>query len=191
MSDTILWYATRGAGVVSLVLLTSVVVLGIASAMRWQTTSWPRFLTTGFHRNLALATLLFLALHIVTAVVDPFTALGWQAALIPFSSSYRRFWLGLGVVAVYLLLAIAVTSLLRPLFGARTWRLVHWLAYLMWPVAVIHGIGTGTDPRFAWMLVIEAVCIGSVLAAVAWRVSGPNTAWRQLPAVSPQARKWS
>jgi sulfoxide reductase heme-binding subunit YedZ len=180
MSDTILWYATRGAGVVSLVLLTSVVVLGIASAMRWQTTSWPRFLTTGFHRNLALATLLFLALHIVTAVVDPFTALGWQAALIPFSSSYRRFWLGLGVVAVYLLLAIAVTR-----------RLVHWLAYLMWPVAVIHGIGTGTDPRFAWMLVIEAVCIGSVLAAVAWRVSGPNTAWRQLPAVSPQARKWS
>jgi sulfoxide reductase heme-binding subunit YedZ len=191
MSDTILWYATRGAGVVSLVLLTSVVVLGIASAMRWQTTSWPRFLTTGFHRNLALATLLFLALHIVTAVVDPFTALGWQAALIPFSSSYRRFWLGLGVVAVYLLLAIAMTSLLRPLFGARTWRLVHWLAYLMWPVAVIHGIGTGTDPRFAWMLVIEAACIGSVLAAVAWRVSGPNTAWRQLPAVSPQARKWS
>jgi sulfoxide reductase heme-binding subunit YedZ len=191
MSDTILWYATRGAGIVSLVLLTGVVVLGIASAMRWQTAAWPRFLTTGFHRNLALATLVFLALHIVTAVVDPFTALGWQAALIPFSSSYRRFWLGLGVVAIYLLLAIALTSLLRPLFGPRTWRLVHWLGYLMWPVAVIHGIGTGTDPRFAWMLVIEAVCIGSVLAAVAWRVSRPNMAWRQIPAVSAQARKWS
>src|SRR6266852_4882955 len=127
---------------------------------------WPRFLTTGFHRNLALATLIFLALHIVTAVVDPFTALGWQAALIPFSSSYRRFWLGLGVVAIYLLLAIVVTSVLRPIFGPRIWRLVHWLAYLMWPIAVIHGIGTGTDPRFAWMLAIEAVCIGGVVAAV-------------------------
>ena len=191
MSDTILWYATRGAGVVSLVLLSAVVVLGIASAMRWQTVSWPRFLTTGFHRNLALATLIFLAIHIVTAVVDPFTALGWQAALIPFSSSYRRFWLGLGVVAIYLLLAIMVTSLLRPLFGQRAWRLVHWLAYLMWPVAVIHGIGTGTDPRFAWMLAIEAVCIGSVVAAVAWRVSRPNPLWRRVGAASPQAQKWS
>src|SRR6266480_5771930 len=98
MSDTILWYATRGAGVVSLILLTGVVVLGIVSAMRWQTAAWPRFLTTGLHRNLALATLVFLAIHIVTAVVDPFTALGWQAAVIPFSSSYRRLWLGLGVV---------------------------------------------------------------------------------------------
>jgi sulfoxide reductase heme-binding subunit YedZ len=192
VNDTILWYATRGAGVVSLLLLTGVVVLGIVSTMRWQTASWPRFLTTGLHRNLALATLIFLAIHIVTAVVDPFTALGWQAAIIPFSSPYRRLWLGLGVVAIYLLIAIVVTSVLRPLFGHRTWRLVHWLAYLMWPVAVIHGIGTGTDPRFAWMLAIEAVCIGSVVAAVAWRVSRvPPTAWRQIPAASPQAQKWN
>ena len=192
MNDTILWYATRGAGVVSIVLLTGVVLLGILSSMRWQTASWPRFVTTGFHRNLALATLVFLALHIVTAVVDPFTALGWQAALIPFSSPYRRLWLGLGVVAIYLLLAIVATSLLRPLFGHRAWRVIHWLTYLMWPIAVIHGIGTGTDPRFPWMLGIEAVCFGSVVAAVAWRVSGvSHTAWRQVPAASPQARKWS
>src|SRR5438034_7893375 len=151
MSDTILWYATRGAGVVSLILLTAVVVFGIVSAMRWQSPSWPRFLTTGFHRNLALTTLIFLSLHIITAVVDPFTALGWNAALIPFSSSYRRLWLGLGVIAIYLLLAIVVTSLLRPLVGYRSWRAVHLLAYGMWPIGVVHGIGTGTDTRFLWM----------------------------------------
>jgi methionine sulfoxide reductase heme-binding subunit len=191
MNDTILWYATRGAGVVSLVLLTSVILLGITGAMRWQTAWWPRFLTTGFHRNLALVTLTFLALHIVTAVVDPFTALGWNAAIIPFSSSYRRFWLGLGVVAIYLLIAIVVTSLLRPLFGPRAWRTVHWLAYLMWPVALVHGIGTGTDQRFGWMLAIEAVCVGSVIAAITWRAGrAAPTAWRQAPAV-PQARKWN
>ena len=192
MNDTVLWYATRGAGVVSLILLTGVVVLGIVSAMRWQTASWPRFLTTGLHRNLALGTLIFLALHIVTAVVDPFTALGWNAAIIPFSSSYRRFWLGLGVVAVYLLLALVLTSLLRTLFAPRTWRLVHWLAYLMWPIAVIHGVGTGTDPWFAWMLAIEAACIGSVVAAAAWRMGRiAPTAWRKIPAASPQVQKWS
>jgi methionine sulfoxide reductase heme-binding subunit len=192
VNDTILWYATRGAGVVSLVLLTAVVVLGIVSVMRWQTASWPRFVTTGFHRNLALTTLIFLAIHVVTAVVDPFTALGWEAAIVPFSSPYRRFWLGLGVVGIYLLLAIVLTSLLRPLFGPRVWRMVHWLAYAMWPVALIHSIGTGTDPRFAWMLAIEAVCVGSVIAAVTWRLSRTApTGWRQLPATIPQAKKWS
>jgi sulfoxide reductase heme-binding subunit YedZ len=192
VNDTILWYATRGAGVVSIVLLTGVVLLGILSSVRWQTASWPRFLTTGLHRNLALATLIFLAIHVITAVVDPFTALGWQAAVIPFSSSYRRLWLGLGVVAIYLLVAIIVTSLVRPFFGHSAWRATHWLTYLMWPVAVIHGIGTGTDPRFAWMLAIEAVCIGSVVAAVAWRFSGvPQSAWRQVRAAQPQAQKWS
>ena len=192
MNDTLLWYATRGAGVVSLVLLIAVVLLGIVSVMRWQTASWPRFLTTGLHRNLALTTLIFLAIHIVTAVVDPFTALGFNAAIIPFSSPYRRFWLGLGAVAIYLLLAIVLTSLMRPLFGPRVWRLVHWLAYAMWPLALIHSIGTGTDPRFLWMLAIEAVCVGSVVAAIAWRVSRvAPTAWRQLPAGAPQVKKWS
>jgi len=192
VNDTLLWYATRGAGVVSLVLLTAVVVLGIVSVMRWQTASWPRFLTTGFHRNLALTTLIFLAIHVVTAVVDPFTALGWEAATVPFSSPYRRFWLGLGVVGIYLLLAIILTSLLRPLFGPRVWRMVHWLAYAMWPVALIHSIGTGTDPRFAWMLAIEAVCVGSVIAAVTWRMRRIEpTARRQRPATIPQVKKWS
>ena len=99
MSNSVLWYTTRGAGAVSLILLTCVVVLGVLSALRVQSQSWPRFLTTGLHRNLALMTLVFLALHIVTAVVDPFTNLGWAAALIPFTSYYRTFWLGLGVIA--------------------------------------------------------------------------------------------
>jgi methionine sulfoxide reductase heme-binding subunit len=186
MTDSLLWYATRGAGIVSLVLLTGVVALGIVSAMRWQSASWPRFLTTGLHRNLALTTLVFLALHIVTAVIDPFTALGWNAALIPFSSSYRRLWLGLGVVALYLMLAIIVTSLLRPLFGYHTWRAIHWLTYAMWPLALIHTIGTGTDPGFAWMIAVEVVCIAGVVAAIVWRWSRVSpVAWRRMPAAGP------
>src|SRR2546423_1952002 len=173
MSDTILWYATRGAGAISLLLLTAVGVLGIVSAMRWQTESWPRFLTTAFHRNLALMTLVFLGIHIVPAVVDPFTALGLNAALIPFSSSYRTIWLSLGVIAMYMVIAIILTSLSRPFFGYRTWRLIHWLTYAMWPVALIHGIGTGSDARFAWMLAIDGVCITAVLMAILWRGRRP------------------
>ena len=186
MSNSLLWYATRGAGMVSLVLLTAAVVLGITSAMRWQTASWPRFLTTGLHRNLALTTLVFLAIHIVTAVVDPFTALGWRSALIPFSSSYRTFWLGLGAVAMYLLLAIMITSLLRPLFRYHAWRVVHWLTYAMWPIAMVHGFMTGTDRRFSWMLFIDGACVAGVLLAVLWRISRPSrTGWREVPAAQP------
>lgn len=179
VGSQILWYATRGAGVVSLVLLTAVVVLGVTSAMRAQSPSWPRFVTTGIHRNLALMALIFLAIHIVTAIVDPFTNLG-LAALVPFASAYRTFWLGLGAVALYLLIAILLTSLLRPLFGARAWRAVHWLAYAMWPIAWIHGLGTGSDRRFSWMLAVDGVCLIAVAMAVLWRTSRQEgSIWRQ------------
>ena len=150
-------------------------MLGILSALRVQSARWPRFLTTGLHRNLALMTLVFLALHIVTAVVDPFTHLGWAAALIPFSSYYRTLWLGLGVISFELLLAIAVTSLLRGYLGHNTWRAIHWLTYAAWPAGVIHGLGTGTDTWSAWMLAITAACVAAVGVAIILRLTTGST----------------
>ena len=178
MTDSVLWYATRGAGAVSLVLLTGVVVLGILTSRRWSARAWPRFLTASLHRNLALLSLVFLGLHIVTAVVDPYTSLGWKAALVPFSSSYRPFWLGLGVVALDLLLALVITSLARHLIGLRAWRFVHWLAYACWPVAAVHGLGTGGDSTQAWMLALDVACTGAVVTAVAVRLAGPGNGLR-------------
>ncbi len=175
MSDSLLWYTTRGAGAVTLILLSAVVVLGILSTLRVQSRSWPRFLTTGLHRNLALMTLVFLALHIFTAVVDPFTNLGWSAALIPFTSYYRTFWLGLGVISFELLLAIVVTSLIRGFLGHRAWRAIHWLTYAAWPVGVLHGAGTGTDTWSAWMLAITAGCVAAVGVAIVLRLTGEST----------------
>lgn len=171
MSDTLLWYTTRGAGAVSLVLLSAVVVLGILSVLRIQSTGWPRFLTVGLHRNLALMTLVFLALHIVTAVVDPFTHLGWLSAVVPFSSYYRTFWLGLGTIAFELLLAIVLTSLVRGFIGQAAWRLVHWLTYVSWPVAVLHGVGAGTDAWSAWLFALQALCVVAVLGAIGYRLA--------------------
>jgi len=175
VSNTVLWYATRGAGAVTLILLTTVVILGILSTLRVQSTAWPAFLTTGLHRNLALMTMVFLALHIVTAVVDPFTNLGWAAAVIPFSSYYRTFWLGLGAIAFELLLAIVATSLVRGALGHGAWRAIHWLTYAAWPVAVLHGVGTGSDTWSAWMLAITAACIASVGVAVVLRLTSGSS----------------
>jgi len=173
VTDTVLWYATRGAGAVSMILLSGVVVLGVLSTMRVQSAAWPRFLTTGLHRNLALVTLVFLALHIVTAVVDPFTHLGWLTAIVPFESYYRTLWLGLGTIAFELLAAIIVTSLLRGLIGRAAWRIVHWLAYASWPVAILHGFGTGTDALSAWFIVLSVACIAAVAIAVVFRLLEP------------------
>ncbi len=170
-----LWFLTRGTGVVSLLLLTSVVLLGIASSTRWQYARWPRFLTAGLHRNVTLLVLTFLTVHIATTVADPFAPIRLQDAVLPFASSYRPIWLGLGALAFDLLLALVATSLLRARVGLRAWRLLHWLAYAAWPVALVHGLGTGSDAKFGWMIFLTAVCIASVTLAGFWRL-GQN--WR-------------
>jgi sulfoxide reductase heme-binding subunit YedZ len=171
VTNSVLWYSTRGAGAVTLILLSGVVVLGILSNLRVQSPSWPRFLTTRLHRNLALMTLVLLALHVATAVIDPYTNLGWAAAFIPFSSYYRTFWLGLGAISFEVLLAIVATSLVRGFLGHSAWRVIHWLTYAAWPVAVLHGLGTGTDTWSAWMLAITGVCVGAVGVAIVLRMT--------------------
>lgn len=139
-----------------------------------QSPRWPLFLTTALHRNIALTALVFLVLHIVTAVFDPFTSLGWMAAVIPFSSYYRTFWLGLGVIAFELILAIVITSLVRGMLGLKTWRVIHWLTYAAWPIGIAHGLGTGTDAWSAWFLVLTIACIAAVVMAAAYRfLAGP------------------
>lgn len=170
-----MWYATRGTGVVSLVLLTAILCLGVAGVRRLGSDRWPRFLVAGLHRNLTLIALAFLALHIVTTVLDGFAPIGLQDALIPFVSAYRPIWLGLGAVAFDLLLALTITSLLRGRFGYRTWRVLHWLAYAAWPVALVHALGTGSDGRIGWMQVLGLVLAATVVAAVVVRLADAST----------------
>jgi hypothetical protein len=158
-----LWYVTRATGVVSLLLLTAAVVLGVLSALRWRTTRWPRFATVDAHRNLTLLSIAFVAVHVVTTVADGYAPIGLVDAVVPFVSPYRPLWLGLGTVAFDLLLALVATSLLRTAVPARLWRALHWTAYASWPVALVHSFGTGSDARTGWL---AAIGIGS-LAAVA------------------------
>jgi len=172
VSSQALWFATRGFGVVALLLLTAVVVLGAAGATRWRSRRWPRFVVAGLHRNLTLLALVFIVLHVVTTVVDGYAPISLLNAVLPFTSPYRPIWLGLGAVAFDLLLALTATSLLRARIGYRRWRALHWLAYASWPVALVHGLGTGTDARLAWLQVVTLACVACVVGAVLWRVSG-------------------
>ena len=175
-----LWYATRATGVVALVLLTVTVVLGITGTARVATPRWPRVVTAGLHRNVALLVVAFVGVHILTTVLDTYAPIGWISVVIPFTSAYRPLWLSLGTIAFDLLIALVVTSLLRARLGYRGWRLVHWFAYVAWPVALWHGLGTGTDSRLPWLLALDAAAVTAVACAVWWRLSLPETAPRPL-----------
>jgi predicted ferric reductase len=165
-----LWYATRATGLVTLLLLTAAVVLGILTAGRFAGTVWPRFLTIGLHRNISLLAVAFLALHVGTTVVDSYTSISLTDAFAPFLSSYKTFWLGLGAIACDLFLALIITSLLRQRLGYRAWRAVHWCGYLCWPVALVHGAGIGTDATRSWVFLLTIVCVAAVAGAFAARM---------------------
>jgi methionine sulfoxide reductase heme-binding subunit len=164
------WYLTRASGAIALVLLSASVVIGVAAIGRLRGRRTPRFVIDGLHRTASLLAVAFLVVHIVTAVLDSFAPISLVNAVIPFTGTYRPLWLGLGAVAFDLLLAVALTSLVRRRIGHPVWRGVHWLAYLSWPVAVLHGFGTGSDVRAAWLLAIDVGCIAAVLGAVVVRV---------------------
>ncbi len=181
------WYATRGLGIATLIVLTITVVLGVVTAVRWTGESTPAFVAADLHRNLALVAMGLLAAHIVTTVLDPFAHISVRDVIIPVGAAYRPVWLGLGVVAAEILVAVAATSLLRERVGARMWRLIHWTAYASWPFAVVHGLGTGSDARAPWLIGVVASCVAAVLIAVIERIRRGERATLPIRAVAAAA----
>jgi DMSO/TMAO reductase YedYZ heme-binding membrane subunit len=165
------WLLTRATGAVSLVLLTATFALGIADVSRWRSRRWPRFAIDALHRNVSLMAVAFVAVHVVTTLLDRFVSIGLVAAVIPFAGSYRPFWLGLGALAFDVLLTLIATSLLRRRIGARAWRAVHWAAYACWPLALLHALGTGSDASRPWMVALAIGCSAAIAGAVAIRLA--------------------
>jgi len=160
-----LWFANRGTGVVLLVLLTLSTMLGVLSTSRATSPRWPRMLSQGLHRNVSMLAVVFLAAHVVTAVVDSFVDIRWWDAFVPFASTYRTPWLAFGTISLDLLLAVAVTSMLRHRMSHRPWRAVHVLAYASWGLGLLHGI-QGTDSATVWGAAVNYGCIAAVSVAV-------------------------
>jgi sulfoxide reductase heme-binding subunit YedZ len=165
------WYLMRSTGVVSMILLSAVMALGIATVNRWSPRSTPRFVTPALHRSLALLSVAFVGVHVAIAVIDPYAAVGLIAIAVPFVGAGNPFWVGLGAVSLDLIAALIVSSLVRRRLGYRTWRAVHWIAYLSWPVALAHGIGMGTDASSLWFDAVALACIAAVSSALVWRLT--------------------
>jgi sulfoxide reductase heme-binding subunit YedZ len=165
------WYLMRGSGVMALILLTGVVVLGIATSNHAQLGRLPRFATLALHRSVSLLSVVFLAIHVATAIVDPYAAVRLVQVALPLPLGPYPVWLGLGALSLDALAAVIVTSLLRHHLSQRVWKSVHWLAYASWPLAFAHGIGIGTDSSSVWFLGVAFTCAAAVVAATAWRLA--------------------
>jgi sulfoxide reductase heme-binding subunit YedZ len=171
-SSIALWYASRATGIVCLVLTTTAVLLGLLVSRQGRLPGLPRFGVVHLHRYVSLLAVGFVVVHILTAIVDSYVSISVAAAVIPFVSAYKPFWLGLGAVSIDLMAAVIVTSLIRGRIGRKTWRAVHWLAYAAWPIAVAHSIGSGPDLRSGPLLGLTAGSALAVLALIGWRVAG-------------------
>jgi predicted ferric reductase len=183
MNSTAFWYATRASGIVALVLLTLSMVLGVATAKRARARHWPGFALQELHRRSSMLAVVFLGLHVLTSVLDTFVHIGWLAIVIPFTSSYSRFWVGIGTVALDLMVAVFISSLLRARMKPSTWRGLHWLAYGCWPIALAHTFGMGTDAGEHWVIGLGALCVLSVGLALVWRLRTAGTQKKALARV--------
>ena len=179
MSTQTLWYLTRGTGIVTLILLTLTLVLGIAGTTgnRWLT--MPRFVVGGLHRNVSLLVVVFVGIHVATSILDPYAGIRLIDAVVPLVSVYRPLWIGLGAVTLDLLAAVVVTSLIRVRLGLRAWRAVHWSVYVIWPVAVVHALGSGSDVQSGLLIVVVSLCTALAITAVGWRLLTADATLRQ------------
>ena len=166
-----LWALGRGTGVVALVMFTATLVLGIASRSGRSAAGLGRFGLNELHRTAALTGVGLIAVHLTSLFFDPYAQLELVDLVVPFVGTYRPLYLGLGTVAVDLLLVVTAVSLLRNTVGPRVFRAVHWLTYALWPVALVHGLGTGTDAGSLWMDAVAVTCVAAVAAALAWRLT--------------------
>jgi sulfoxide reductase heme-binding subunit YedZ len=172
LGDAPLWYLSRSTGIVSFVLMTVALALGIASTQRaLASPRWPRFATQGLHRNLSLLGLAFLVVHVVVTIADGYVPISWWNVVVPFTSpGYAQdLWTGVGTLAFDVLLLVIATSLLRLRMSARTWRLAHWTSYAAWPLSWLHFLKNGTDARDGrfglWVALVAAALVGAAVGA--------------------------
>ncbi|HEY7850535.1 MAG TPA: hypothetical protein VIC27_10755, partial [Ktedonobacterales bacterium] len=160
------WDIARSGGFVGYGLLTLAVALGLALSMQWQAPRWPRLINSELHNFVTLLSMVFVVIHVLAVWLDPFTAFGWAEVFIPLVSHYRALWMALGIVALYLGLALAASVWLRPYIGYEWWRRLHALTLVVYLLVTAHGLTTGSDTRTVWGIAIyalSALCVSALL----------------------------
>jgi hypothetical protein len=167
-----IWYAARASGVAAYVVLSVVVCLGLTLGGKAQSRRWPRFSVEDVHRFGGLLVGSLIGVHILAIAADSFLPFSLTQLLVPFTSTYRPLWTGLGIAAAELLLALAITNHYRKRLPHRFWRTAHYLNFAVWGLASVHGLMAGTDRGAAWLAILYGISVASVLMLLVWRFGG-------------------
>jgi methionine sulfoxide reductase heme-binding subunit len=175
-----LWNISRALGLAALLLMGVVLALGAlhnTSLSRLAGQALPRFVLVALHRNLSLITVVFVALHVVTVLVTPYLPLHWYHVVVPGTASFNPWPVGLGAVALDLLLAVVISSSLRRFLSKRVWLVVHWTSYVCFPVAVAHAVANASFRGGTWWtLVVPVLATAVVVWALLYRRSARRRA---------------
>ncbi|GAC1637620.1 MAG: hypothetical protein NVS4B2_26470 [Chloroflexota bacterium] len=171
-SVTLYWYIVRASGFVAYLLLTTGVLSGLLLSLRWRSNAWPRLLTEEMHQFLQLTGIVFLAIHVLSTLLDTFIRFQWYEVLIPFMGPYRVVWMACGIIAMYLAMALAFSIYMRRKIGYRAWRTLHYAGFAAWLLALAHGLTTGTDTRTVWGMAVYAMSAAAVTGLLAVRLGG-------------------
>ena len=167
---TLTWDIARVGGLMAYLLTTASVLIGIGLSLKWRSPTWPRFVTNELHRFVTLVALVFVGVHTVAVFVDPFIGFTPLEVIVPLVSHYRPVWVALGIVAGYLAIAVYLSEKVRSRIGYEWWRRFHFLAFFVFVLATLHGLGTGSDTRAAWAVVMYATCGLAVIGALTLRL---------------------
>jgi len=171
-SSPAIWYAARASGVAAYVVLSVVVCLGLTLGGKAQTRRWPRFSVEDVHRFGGLLVGSLLGVHILAIAGDSFLPFSLTQLLVPFTSSYRPLWTGLGIAAAELLVALAITNHYRKRLPYRFWRKAHYLNFAVWGLASVHGLMSGTDRGTTWLAILYGLSVASAVTLLVWRFGG-------------------
>jgi sulfoxide reductase heme-binding subunit YedZ len=181
-SNPALWYAARASGVAAYVVLSLVVSLGLSLGGKAQSRTWPRFSVEDIHRFGGLLVGSLVGVHVLAIAADSFLPFSLTQLLVPFTSSYRPIWTGLGIAAAEILVALAITNHYRRRLPYRFWRKAHYLNFAVWTFASLHGLFGGTDRGATWLAILYAASVSTVVTLLVWRFGGSFARSRRLAA---------
>jgi DMSO/TMAO reductase YedYZ heme-binding membrane subunit len=173
MSSHLWWYVARAGGLVAWGLVVASCTWGLLHALRTfgrrPSPAW--MLST--HRYLSMLAIVFVGVHVVALLADSYVQFSLGDVLVPLASSWHPVAVGWGVVAMYLLVAVEVTSLVRARLSPKVWRGVHMLSYVLLGLVTIHLLTAGTDaadllPTTSIVLIAVATVFG-VAMLLTWR----------------------
>lgn len=191
MSSQLWWYSARAGGIVAWVLLTVSTLWGLVLSTKLRPPRVRPAWTLDLHRFLGGLATIFVGVHVAAIMLDSYTHFGLSDVLMPFAASWHPLWVAWGIVGMYLLLAIELSSLARRYLPNQLWRRLHFLSFVLFILATVHFLMAGTDmnaPAIQWAVLAGSVAVG---AMTTYRVVQAVAASRQTAAQPAMEHVWS